>query len=373
MRKLASIRVINGLRPIANADRIELASIDGWQCIVKKGEYKVGDLCVYFEIDSLLPTQDRYAFLTHCKRDYGIGIRYRIKTMKMRGVVSQGLALPLSIFPELLSAAPGDDVTELLDIHKHGEYGATAVNTESKTNGRFPSFIPKTEQERIQNLPHYYEEYKDSEWEETLKLDGSSMTVFKVTKPTPWYARIVGLLGFTVSTERLGVCSRNLEIKPKDNYTTTFDNGGVQSEYSQGSFWCSVTKHEIAKYLPVGFALQGELVGPRIQGNHEKVQENHFLVFDVFDIQKGHYLLPEERHVFMDTYIRASGIIPAPVVSSHVKVFTECPTLELLQERVRGESINPDTISEGRVYKHTTIRGLSFKCISNEYLLKDVE
>jgi RNA ligase (TIGR02306 family) len=376
MRKLATIQQIRKLVPIPGADRIELAQINDWVCIVKKGEFEVNDLCVYFEIDSLLPEDERYEFLASSKKDYFGKPKYRIKTMKMRGVISQGLALPLGMYLELRHNSLGDDVSEAPGVIKYdpGFYTDNGQKPRTgNTKGKFPSFIPKTDQERIQNLPHYYELYKEHEWEETLKLDGSSLTVYKVEIETTVWHRVRRWLGFNMSNTHTGVCSRNLELKSSDKRVYKFANDGKESVYNQSDFWQIVLDLEIEKYLPVGYALQGELIGPKIQANWEKVDSNQFWVFDVYDvydITNGRYLLPLERHEFLDKYFKSSRLQHVPVVSLGLPVFTHCQDLEALQERVTGASINPGTISEGRVYKSMSVPGLSFKCISNQYLLK---
>lgn len=370
-RKLVTIQKIRKLIPIAGADFIELALINDWTCIVKKGEFEPDDSCVFFEIDSLLPEEPRYEFLNASKRDYFGTPKYRIKTMKMRGCLSQGLALPLSTFPELTGTEDGD-VSALINVIKYDpEFYDNKTGSGPKTGntqGKFPSFIPKTDQERIQNLPHYYETYKDHLWEETLKLDGSSLTAYKINQPLSLWSKFKSFFGIKTPDYHFGVCSRNLELKRGDSYHKTFLNGDKPSEYSQSDFWKIMIELEVEKYLPKGYAIQGELIGPKIQANHEKVSQNEFYIFDIYDIKAGRYLMPDERwaffsHYFTDTHCH----VP---VTDYVKIFTECPDLDALQKRVAGESINSGTISEGRVYKSCTIPGLSFKCISNEYLLK---
>lgn len=370
-RKLASIQQIRKLVAIPNADFIEIAWINDWTVIVKKGEFTKGSLAVFFEIDSLLPDEPRFAFLEKSKKEYNGINKYRLKTMKMRGVISQGLALPMSTFPEVIHPSVGDDVTDLLSIIKYeAQYADPMARAKAgNAQGKFPSFIPKTDQERIQNLPHYYELYKDHEWEETLKLDGSSLTCYKIAKEPSLLDKILSFFGRKQKAYHFGVCSRNLELKRSDNFKKTFDNDGKLSEYNQSDFWKIVNELNIEKHLPVGYALQGELIGPKIQANHEKVDRNHLYIFDVFDIVNQRYLLPLERQEFFSTYL-PSTIKHVPVVNHSVKIFTECPDLDSLQVRVTGESINPKTVSEGRVLKSCTIPGLSFKCISNQYLLK---
>jgi RNA ligase (TIGR02306 family) len=372
-RKLASIKKIRKLMPIKGADFIELAMVDDWTCIVKKGEFEVNDLCVYFEIDSLLPEDPRYEFLASSKKDYFGTAKYRIKTMKMRGVISQGLALPLGMYLELRHNSLGDDVSEALGVIKYDpEFYDNKPGSGPKAGnaqGKFPSFIPKTDQERIQNLPHYYEMYENHLWEETLKLDGSSLTVYKVEIETTIWHRVKRWFGFNMSNTHTGVCSRNLELKSSDKRVYKFTNDGKESVYNQSDFWKIILELGIDKRIPVGYAIQGELIGPKIQSNHEKVSENQFHIFDIYDIKESRYLLPDERHSFIKLHKLED--LNHVKVSSYVYIFSACKNLDDLQKRVTGESLMPGTVSEGRVYKSCTVPGLSFKCISNEYLLKE--
>ena len=120
MRKLASIQKIIGFEPIPDADRIVLAKVMGWSAVVKKDEFKVGDKCVYFEVDSFLPMEDKYAFLASSsyKNNEFMGQGYRIKSQRLRGCLSQGLIMPLSIDSRLEDLEVETDVTELLGVRK---------------------------------------------------------------------------------------------------------------------------------------------------------------------------------------------------------------------------------------------------------------
>ena len=350
MRKLVTIRKINNILNIANSDFIALAIIDGWQVIIKKTEFKVGDSCLFFEIDSFIPAEDkRFEFLQKTTKFNGFD-GYRLRSIKLRGVISQGLALPLSMFPEIQDYSL-DDYSEILKVVKYDNTvaerkgGLIAGNTE----GKFPSFIPKTEQERIQNLTSYFETMENELFEETLKLDGSSMTCYKIPKIT-FLDKIKKFFGISTKGYKFGVCSRNLEIKRP--------NGGRKSD-----FWEATIKYKIEEKLPVGYAVQGELIGPKIQANYEKVHDLEYYVFDVFDIEKGKYLLPAKRREFCALH----NIPHVPVI--HTSLYPCNLTLEELLKHVEGESMNAGTISEGRVYKHVD-KDISFKVISNKYLLK---
>ena len=365
-RKLVTIRKVSAILPIPNCDNIALAIIDGWSVIVKKTEFNVNDICLFFEIDSFIPVSDtRFEFLKKTTEFDG-QTGYRLKTMKMKGVISQGLALPFSMFPEL---SPGlEDYSDQLNVIKYDNAAQEQMQRPGlktgKPRGSFPSFIPKTDQERIQNLTHLWHTLPtDSQFEETLKLDGSSMTCYKTAyTPTLW-DKIKSFFGYKLMNYHFGVCSRNLELAPDANNTITFDNQGKSSEYSQSNFWTAAKKYSIESKLPIGYAVQGELIGPKIQANHEKVSTLEYYVFDVFDISTGLYLTPTKRREFCALH----NIPHVPVTNTSFEPFQY--SLQDLLEHVDGESMNPGTISEGRVYKHLT-SPLSFKCISNRYLLK---
>ena len=370
MRKLASIQKITKVSPIEGCDFIELATVLGWQVIIKKGELTEGGCCLFFEIDSFLPMEPRYEFLKKTTKFNGTE-GYRIRTLKMKKVLSQGLALPLSMFPELTvniqeAIDNNTDLSETLGVIKYDLEQFCGVNNTSKSEkpGKFPSFIPKTDQPRIQNLPHLFTTNKEDTFEETLKLDGSSMTCYKVSSSPTLLQKFLSLFGIKAPTTKFGVCSRNVDLKRTANTVMTFNNEGKESVYDQSDFWATAIKLDLANKVPVGYAIQGELIGPKIQANHEKVTELQYYVFDVFNISEQCYLLPQERRDFCHTL----GIPHVPVMK--VKATPLQLTLDQLLQHVDTESVNPKTVSEGRVYKSNTNPLLSFKVINNRYLLK---
>lgn len=336
MRKMATIRKIDALRPIVGADAIECAIVGGWTCVVKKGEYVVGDLAVYCEIDSWIPYEVA-PFLSkgNFPHVYNEVKGERLRTVKLRGQLSQGLLLPLStltmVESELLE---GLDVSFPLGIVKYEAPIPASLAGEVK--GMFPSHIPKTDQERIQNLSTELEEWKAAKltWEVTEKLDGSSMTVY-------------------IIDGEVGVCSRNLDLKPnKDN-----------------SLWATAYKNEIDVKLIqscCNLAIQGELVGNGIQGNIYKMRDQEFYVYDIYDIDAGRYFTPAERVA----YCKVWDIKHVPVFKSDFMLTTETAA-DLLQmaegKSVMGDIAGPER--EGVVYKCNE-KQVSFKAISNKFLLK---
>lgn len=334
MRKMATIRVIDALNPIEGADAIECATIGGWKVVVKKGEFAVGDRAVYCEIDSWIPTEIA-SFLSKGKepREFE-GIRgERLRTVKLRGQLSQGLLLWRQLALDKVGEIyEGMDVSDLLGIVKW----ELPMNAQlaGMARGNFPSVIPKTDQERAQNLVAEIRAAAEAgtEYEITEKLEGSSMTVYLIDG-------------------EFGVCSRNLDLKETEGNT----------------FWQVARRDGIeAKMRSVvgtDFAIQGELIGPGIQGNIYKLREPEFRVFDVYSITTGAYLSPQKRREL----IRNLGLQHVPFISVD-KDLGVGSVEEILQWAEDISLLNPTVQREGIVFKEVN-GGMSFKAISNRYLL----
>lgn len=195
MRNLVTIQEIAAIKPIEGADAIELVIIKGWQCVSKKNEFKQGDLCVYFEVDSFLPAGDaRYEFLhrTSYRKNEFMGEGLRIKTMTMRGEISQGLALPITAFPEISEPVAGTDVTEVLSVRKWEM--PEVMGTSGIEIGNKPFGIPTTDETRVQSMPEFIEAFTGKPYYISMKMDGTSCTVY-------------------VNNGVVGVCGRNREYK----------------------------------------------------------------------------------------------------------------------------------------------------------------
>lgn len=335
MRKLASIRKIDSLTPIEGADKIELATVGGWKVVAQKGLYEVGDLAVYFEIDSWIPTE-LAPFLSKGKepREFEGVKGERLKTIKLRGQVSQGLLMPYREaipFADQGVLVEGDDVTELLNIQKWEK--PMNAQLAGVCRGNFPSLIPKTDQERVQNLVKEIKAAYDSNlmFEVTEKLEGSSMTCYLID-------------------DEFGVCSRNMDLKRDEN----------------NSFWATAIAEDVeAKMRDTGpgarFAIQGELIGPGIQGNIYKLSKPEFHVFDVYNIEAGDYLKPMERRALVERM----GLKHAPVL--HFSKALD--SVEQIIAWADGRSmVGTRPLREGIVFKQVD-GGMTFKAISNEYLL----
>jgi RNA ligase (TIGR02306 family) len=337
MRKLATIRKIDAIGPIEGADAIEVATVGGWKVVIKKGEFAVGDLAVYFEIDSWMPVE-LAPFLSKGKepREFE-GIKgERLRTVKLRGQISQGLLLPIeptcaNIVSELFE---GLDVSFPLNIVKWEK--AIPAQLAGLVKGNFPTQIPKTDQERVQNLTKEIEAAQGSVYEVTEKLEGSSMTCYLIDG-------------------EFGVCSRNLDLKRDE----------------KNAFWQAAIREDIeTKMRDTGpdaqFAIQGELIGPGIQGNIYKLMFIEFRVFDVYNILSGEYLTP----VFRKALIERMGLKHVPVLESNFKLETD---VEGLIAKAEGKSVMGDITGperEGLVFKQVD-GGMTFKAISNKYLLAE--
>lgn len=340
MRKLATIRRIEALDPIPNADAIELATVDGWKVVAQKGLYRVGDPVLYLEIDSWVPTE-LAPFLSKGKEPRVFeGIQgERLRTIKLRGQLSQGLLIPLEIkmsgncLPITRRCVQvGEDVSEELNVVKWEK----PINAQlaGVCKGNFPSLIPKTDQERVQNLNKEigaaFE--KGLLFELTEKLEGSSMTVYQIKG-------------------EFGVCSRNMDLK----------------ETEGNAFWIAARKDGIQEKMAAvdefwDFAIQGELIGPGIQGNIYKLKDVEFRVFDVYNIQSGEYLKPEPRRAL----IERMGLKHVPVITVGKDLGTG--TIDELLGWAEGHSVLGETEREGIVFKQED-GGMTFKAISNKYLL----
>ena len=334
-RKLATIRKIDDVRPIPDADAIETAVIGGWTVVVKRGEFTVGDLAVFAEIDSWIPTH-LAPFLSKGQepREFE-GIKgERLRTVKLRKQLSQGLLLPYAICGKI--CAEGEDVSDLLGIVKYE--APVPAQLAGDAVGLFPGWIPKTDQERIQNLTVELEEWRtqDLTFEVTEKLDGSSMTVF-------------------VRDEEEGVCSRNLQLR--------------ESEYN--SMWKVARRHTLIEKIRASgrnLALQGEIVGEGIQGNRYKVTGQEFFVFDIYDIDAGRYMTPVERRNF----VIACDIKHVPMMRAQFAI--EAQNVRDLLFTAEGKTVMTENgpEREGLVFK-SQCGQVSFKAISNKFLLKGGE
>lgn len=358
-RKLASVRRVKAIRPIPDADMIEVVTVDGWDVVSQKAVgHKVGDLVCYFEIDSFLPVREEFEFLRKgCYRSIeGLGEGFRLRTIKLRGQVSQGLIIPLRELDieNKDSLKEYDDLTEVLGVIKFDPPIPPQLQGEVK--GNYPSFIPKTDQERIQNI--YYQAHLGQMYEASLKLDGSSMTVYGKSE-VDLYTKDEDIPDVVTT----GVCSRNMDYK-------------INAVNESNSFVRIYHKYDLANKMKeaiekFGFdmAVQGELMGPGIQGNREKLSEHEFFVYSVFNINTQKYLLPSERR----KVVAFLGLKHVPIIEIiNLQGFSIDDMLgwvaNVTKEPIDG--IQWNKIPEGVVFKSVETPENTFKVINNTFLLK---
>lgn len=381
-RALAHIEKIEWVKPIEGANNIELIGVLGWVCVAKKGEFQIGDLAVYIEIDSKCPENDeRFEFLANKK--------YKVKTMKLGKfkVISQGLALPLSLFPELDGKNIGDDVSKDLKITYSSEEDvkrkSNSIDPDAKFKSmaarhknlakkkwfrwlmkrewgkkllffflgkkrdnpkEFPKWIVKTDETRIENAPFYLQ--NKNPWIKTEKLDGTSCT-------------------FAINRQKKGkdkfefiVCSRNVRQADKNQ----------ECYHDSNIYWELADKYGIKSVLTKlaiennydRVVLQGEGVG-NVQGNPYKFKENRLYVFNL--IIEGNRVGTKEMADFCD----GNNLLHVPIISTEYYL---PKTMEEMKLEADGYSeINPKVRREGYVYRSQDGQQ-SFKNVSREYLLK---
>jgi RNA ligase (TIGR02306 family) len=327
MRKLASIQRIKALDPIENADAIEKATVLGWQLVVKKGEFQVGELCVYCEIDSLMPDRPDFEFL----KPRGM----RIRTVRLRGQISQGICFPLSILPKGTAIEEDADVTEALGIEKYEPPMPAELSGIAK--GPFPGFLQKTDETRVQILQERLDAFVGEPCYVAEKLDGTSVTYF-------------------LKNGEFGVCSRNL------NLLETPDN----------TLWKLARAHQIEeklRSLGTDFALQGEVIGEGIQSNKYQLKGQKVCFFNAFDIDQYRYADFEEFVKLMADL----GLETVPILDTAFLLVNDIPAL--VEMAIAPSVLNPKLPREGLVIrplkeKTDALGRVSFKTINPEFLLK---
>lgn len=382
-RALAYIVTIDEIRPIPNYDRVEHARTNGWWCVTRLNELKVGDKAVYFEVDSKVPADDeRFSFLETK--------HYKIKTQKMCGVFSQGLLMPVTLFPELADKEVGTDVTDILKV----TYSVVEDNARKSKNGdpdakyksmaqrhqkifkkpivrkimkhklgrkimflffgrkkdkplSFPThfpFVHKTDEERCENMPWVlgYERPLIV----TEKLDGTSSTYIlerKGKKKFEFY-----------------VLSRNVRQKTPDQ----------KCYHDKNIYWDMAIKNHIEQHLKEYLianpdlkyvCIQGESVGS-VQGNPLKLNEDELYVFNFIRSDVGRLSSIDGKEI-----IESWGMKFVPILETEYYVPTD---MEAFKEYATAKSVvNPNVLREGIVLRDPT-NDFSFKNVSREYLLK---
>jgi RNA ligase (TIGR02306 family) len=338
-RKLASVRKIDLIVPHKNADRLEVAILGGWPVVVRKGEFQAGDLVVFCEVDCLLPPRPQYDFLEKsCSHTEPDGTEwYRIRTVRLRGQLSQGIVLPLTILDynneELGEQGyrEGDVVTDHLGIRKYEK--PLPPQLSGVVRGKFPHFIPRTDEERVQNL--HPSEYEGRWFYLSEKLDGSSCTVYR-------------------ADGHVGVCSRNLELV----------------ENPDNTLWHTAKK---SGALPAvrcynrDVAIQGEVIGPGIQGNPYKLTHHEFRAFNVYVIRYQRYMSKRE-------FERFCFLFQIPTVPHLGRVRCNGDMTSIIEGAEGKSKLNEQAEREGVVWvSDGDGERISFKAISNKFLLNGGE
>lgn len=337
MRKLASVQRIWDIEPIEGADRIELAHVLGWTVVVKKGEFKVGDLGVYFEIDSFLPMKKEFEFLQNSsyRNSNILGEGYRLRTQRLRGVLSQGLLLPMDILPG--KADLGDDVSEMLGVRKWEiEERATTGGT---IIGNLPYDVPHTDEVRVQAEPELINEFSD--YYITTKMDGSSHSL-------------------SVDDNGFHVTGHNYEYRDGSFYTLAMKRG-----------YKEVMESYVEEHGLKTLTLQGEFCAPGIQGNRLRLNQPEWYVFTVR--VNGKRLGMEST----TDVLNELGMLMVPIEEVGENFPEKYPTVEAVLKRAEGEYPNGG-LKEGIVIRPLEPKWcdlinaeLSMKAVNNKYLLKE--
>jgi len=344
MPQNATIQTIKEILPHNNADSLELAKILGWTCVVRKGEFHSGDKIVYISIDSVVPDAEWTQFLKG---------HFRIKTIRLRGELSQGLILSCNVLPQDKSFDIGDDVSSLLSVAQYEK--PISAQLQGENVGIFPTHLcPKTDEVRIQNFPQLLDELCGKRYIATVKCDGTSSS-------------------FIFDGEDFYICSRNNRKKYGDNV------------YSQ-----IAVKYDLEnkmRRLNRRLAIQGEICGPGIQKNRMGLKETELFVFDMFDLDERQYLCPKACMNLCNFL----GLTHVPIAYENICVYDEVTGIESdggfeqqsidqILDWAKGNYPHTNNPREGIVfrplevtYSPTLCGRLSFKVINNDYLLKHGE
>ena len=400
IRKMASIQKIASLTPIENSDFLEVAMMEdlGWKVVVKKGEFSIGDKVVYFEIDSAINVKDlaeplkflaekgtKKLFTGRTPESSAFSEEYvRIKTIKLRGQISQGLIIPWDVpigecengetrfvvdylVPSDIETGPegvvvGTDLTKAFRVEVwdrllewFDERSQLGTRAQCHASGNFPSWCPKTDEVRLESLMKYFTdpEMVNAEWECTVKEDGSSQTLFFCPEKWP--------------DDPMKTASRKFLLKDdgnSDDWLNVFKSNGslevlkskMRSLYENGIPEFS-PKHELA--------IQAEHTGSRFNGNRDRKTEDHFSVFRIFDVTDQKFVSPKVRYAIC----KFLGLEHVPVLET-CKIFQKLKTIDDFEKYVDRKSANGNQI-EGVVFKRVDNGDISFKKVSAKYLLRN--
>lgn len=344
-RKLASIQRIISLEPITGADAILVAQVLGWKCVVKKNEFKVGDLCVYFEIDSILPIAQ---WNDHLRKGSEKDKPLRVRTIRLRGQLSQGLALPLTGMLPLFNPVTNssweidDEVTDMIGVKKYEPYIPPELS--GVMRGNFPSFIPTTDEIRLQAKPSLIDEVGNTPMFGTVKMDGASITAY-------------------VKDGVFGVCSRKIDLERSgtNSYWRAAKALSLEEKMIGYGILCNVPN----------FAIQGELCGPGIQGNKMGLKEITVMFYNIYFIDSATY----GCHGRLKEFCEINSLEMVPTIYTG-PLNENLKTLDGILEFASSLNYANGTPAEGIVWRSQEekyseiLKGrLSFKTISSRFLL----
>lgn len=358
---LASIQKITKIIPCPNSDFLEICTVLGWQVVTKKDEYQVGDNCIYIQIDTVCPSTEQFEFL----RDRN----FRVRTIKLRKQLSQGLIIPLTDKMLISSTAKyleGADVSEEIGIKKYEKpnnnpsreekprmpkiwykkwiylfkynilYKAFP-NLQPLSRSPFPSnLVSKTDEERIQNIPQTLEKYKGEEFVVSYKMDGSSITII--------HNKVLG-------KSKYRICSRNFELHDtKNEWYKTFVNTNFQVHID------NLVKH----YNTNDIIVQGECIG-NFNGNHHNLSKDEIRLFNI--IVNG-------KRVNQIEFLQTCGLLHIPHCELFKYIVLNHSMDEILKISEQPDILNPKVPLEGLVWRNIE-DNFSFKVINNNYALTE--
>lgn len=320
-RKLASIQIISDLKQIKDADNIEVATILGWTVVVSIGDFQVNDKCLYVETDSILPDLPPFDFLRNKK--------FRIKIRRFKGMYSYGIAFPLSVVDGLLGLEVGTNVTKLLGVTKHNPYIDDLCHTSGDVKGNFPSFLTKSDEKRIQTIPGIFTQYAGEEFSVTEKCDGTSFLCYYFNN-------------------EFGVCSHSLELKNTESnvYWQIAKQYSLENKLKQ--FY---TDHNM--YI----AIQGEIVGSKVQGNPYKLAQGvrKLMVYNITQVFIDNGIASGRTnmsHYDMQHVCNELGLEMVPIIDMHYTLPNSVDAIVNLLEMANGKSLlNPNVNREGLVFR----------------------
>ena len=386
LRELAYVAKVREIRPIEGKDRVECAVVNGWTIMVKKGDFKVGDLGVYFEVDSQVPEKEPFMFLAQK--------HFKIKIQKYGKFYSQGLLMPLSSFPELEEVKEGDFLTEKLgvtyntldDRKRKGQlkdkyqpmlqrysklFKKPIIRRIIKTKAgkeffyqllgkrvikskKFPTHFPYvkiTDVDRIENHPEILQD--KTPYLKTVKADGSSCTIIAERK---------GKNRFEIY-----VCSRQVrQLRPSQKcyFDENFYWQATKKYHIDDALIDFLKKHPSLSYV----CTQGEVCSPKIQSNPQNLSELHFFAFHFIDSKQGKWDLREAKKVW-DRY----GIPSVEIVDDNYIMPDDMETFKLSADDYYPESMcegKKKCPIEGYVYYRTDNPNFYIKNVSRKYQMK---